>query len=280
MVGADQGAPRLADQTPALPALAELPQLLLRAASGVEFIYRALELVAAHYGLHDAVAVIDSTGAGRQVFRLDRKHFRAGVPDEVQAWLRTVSTGAPGLYTDPPIVDPVVGNYVVSVVELALRQDLLHHDSRHDVLTGLLNRRSYELVLRDAVARTRRYGWPFVLVLLDMDDFKSVNDRLGHAAGDAALRTVGTEIRACLRAGDVAARLGGDEFVLLLLNADTTSVLGSLNRRLRDALDRALPDAGVTFSTGAATFPEDAEDSDALLQVADRRLYGEKSSSR
>jgi diguanylate cyclase (GGDEF)-like protein len=237
-----------------------------------------MELVAARYNLRDAVVVVDGPTVGRQVFRLGRGPLRAGVQDRDQVWFQAAAANGPGLYCDPPVVDRITATFVSHLAEVALRLDVLEHDASHDPLTGLLNRRSYEMLLDQAVARTRRYGWPFALVLLDLDSFKAVNDRLGHAAGDAALKALGAEIRASLRSGDVAARLGGDEFALLILNADSPSVLVPLSARLQAALDRAVPDAAIRFSAGFACFPDDAEDGESLMRVADQRLYVDKAS--
>ncbi|HLH47539.1 MAG TPA: GGDEF domain-containing protein, partial [Acidimicrobiales bacterium] len=124
--------------------------------------------------------------------------------------------------------------------------------------------------------RTKRYGWPFALVLLDLDNFKAVNDEFGHAAGDAALRVIGAEIRAALRRGDVAARLGGDEFALIAHNADSPEVLRPLTDRLSVALARAVPSVDLRFSAGVACFPMDAADAEALEALADKRMYASK----
>jgi diguanylate cyclase (GGDEF)-like protein len=192
------------------------------------------------------------------------------------AYLHTAMGGTPGLYADPQVVGPMAAATVVSLVELALKLDLLMHDASHDALTGLLNRRSYELLLDQAVSRARRYGWPFALVLLDLDDFKVVNDRYGHAAGDAALRAVGAELRAALRGGDVAARLGGDEFALLVVGVENVASLSPLLGRLKRALERAVPETTVGFSVGVACFPSDTDDPEALTGLADERLYAAK----
>ena len=254
-------------------ALGELPSLLARSASGVEFIYDTLDLVAARYGLRDLLVVVEQPNQP-QLFRLQRAQldFGQGVP----AYLQDALAGRAGLYADPPVVGPLAAACVTSLVELALRLDLLVHDASHDALTGLLNRRSYELLLDQAVSRARRYGWPFALVLLDLDDFKVVNDRYGHAAGDAALRAVGVELRAALRGGDVAARLGGDEFALLVVGVENVASLSPLLGRLRRALERAVPETTVGFSVGVACFPSDTDDPDALTGLADDRLYAAK----
>jgi len=256
----------------------ELPGMLARSPSGVRFIYRALELVASRYGLRDLAAVVESPATPRQVFRLDRRAMRSGVTDGDRRWLDRAATAAPGLYAVPPVVDRLTAAFVTHLIEVALRLDMLDHDASHDPLTGLLNRRSYDRALEAAMAQTLRYGWPFALLLLDLDNFKAVNDRLGHAAGDAALRALGGEVRAILRSGDVAARLGGDEFAVIVLNASSPAVLGPLADRLHEALDRAVPDAGIRFSAGVACFPVDAEDGFTLMRVADERLYADKAS--
>jgi diguanylate cyclase (GGDEF)-like protein len=258
--------------------LAELAGALRYASSGMAFIYQALDILASRYGLVDAVLVLDDTPVGRQAFRLGRRSSH-GTPAGPQAsWVRAALRGPPGLHSDPPIVDRDVCMFVSDMAVTALRMDLLAHDAGHDALTGLLNRRSYELALAEAIGRARRYGWPFSVVMLDLDNFKAVNDRLGHAAGDDALRVIGSEVRATLRSGDVAARLGGDEFALLVLNADATDVLHPLAERLRAALDRSEATSGLRFSAGVASFPEDAEDAETLQRIADTRLYADKAS--
>jgi len=254
-------------------ALGELPSLLARSASGVEFIYDTLDLVAARYGLRDLLVVVEQPNQP-QLFRLQRAPLDLG--QGVPAYLQDALAGRAGLYADPPVVGPLAAACVTSLVELALRLDLLVHDASHDALTGLLNRRSYELLLDQAVSRARRYGWPFALVVLDLDDFKVVNDRYGHAAGDAALRAVGAELRAALRGGDVAARLGGDEFALLVVGVENVASLSPLLGRLRRSLERAVPETTVGFSVGVACFPSDTDDPDALTGLADDRLYAAK----
>jgi diguanylate cyclase (GGDEF)-like protein len=255
-------------------ALEELPGLLARSASGIAFIYTTLELIAVRYRLRD-VAVVVAGPDQPQIFRLRRAPL-AAEPGPLPPHLGAALTGREGLYADPPVVGPVAAACVTSLVELALRLDLLVHDASHDALTGLLNRRSYELLLAQAVSRARRYGWPFALVLLDLDNFKVVNDRYGHAAGDAALRAVGAELRASLRAGDVAARLGGDEFALLVVGVDNVTILSPLLERLKKALERSVPQTNVSFSVGVACFPSDTDDPDALTGLADARLYNAK----
>jgi len=255
-------------------ALAELPSLLARAESGVQFIYEALELVAARYGLRDLVVVVERPGKP-QVFRLRRSPLQLG-QGTLPAYLEAALAGRGGVYAEPPVVGPLTAATLASLVKLAFRLDVLVHDASHDPLTGLLNRRSYELFLDQAVSRARRYGWPFALVLVDLDDFKVVNDRYGHAAGDAALRAVGTELQASLRRGDVAARIGGDEFAVLVAGVDNVAALAPVLGRLKLALERAVPGTTVGFSVGVACFPSDTDDPEVLASLADQRLYAAK----
>jgi diguanylate cyclase (GGDEF)-like protein len=250
-----------------------LTEMLAEASSGLSFIYATLDALADAYHLDDVAVVVDSSGAGRQVFRRGRRDL-GGASSCLPSTTGLLTS--PGLHAGPGVIPEDLSAMVMHLCSLALRLDLLAHDASHDPLTGLWNRRTYEQSLQPAVSRTERYGWPFGLILLDIDDFKSVNDRHGHAAGDAVLRAVGGGLRASLRSGDVAARMGGDEFALLVLNADARAVLEPVTQRLRQALDRVVPEADIHFSTGVAFFPDDADDGDGLMRLADVRLYEDK----
>jgi diguanylate cyclase (GGDEF)-like protein len=257
--------------------LLALPGRLRRARSGVAFVYEALESLAEQFRLADAVLVVDGTAIGRQIFRLGRRPLGAATDGLAARGARSLLDSPAGIYTTPPgVVDEPTSAYLTDLVAAALELDLLAHDAGHDPLTGLLNRRAYELALAEAVARGRRYGWPFALVMVDLDDFKAVNDLYGHAAGDAALRVIGTEIRGLLRRGDVAARIGGDEFALIISNAASPEALEPLVERLRPRLAVALPDTEVGFSAGVACFPTDTDDPVRLQALADERLYTDK----
>lgn len=150
-----------------------------------------------------------------------------------------------------------------------------------DSLTGLRNRAAFVDHLRMAVERARRSGTRFGLLYLDLDDFKAVNDTLGHAAGDAMLREVAARLKEVLRAAEVAARLGGDEFVVL---AETGNDFEILARRITAALERPYTLGGrpvpIRASIGVAAFPEAGADADALLHAADAAMYAAKRAAR
>jgi diguanylate cyclase (GGDEF)-like protein len=251
--------------------LAALAGDLAQESSGLTFVYRTLERLTKEYKLTDVVAVVAASASGRQVFRGERRMLA-----EEDAWARTtVRDASTGVYAEPPVLDPVTRSYVTDLFSVAVQLDFLSHDASHDALTGLLNRRSYETMLDQAVSRSLRYGWPFALMILDLNSFKRINDRMGHVAGDETLRAVGSELRSSLRAGDIAARIGGDEFALILANGGP-ELLRPLLDRLERAVNDAVPGAAVSFAAGLATFPEDASDADALARIADQRLYAAK----
>lgn len=138
-----------------------------------------------------------------------------------------------------------------------------------DPLTGLYTRRHLAARLDEEVARAARYGGVLSVAVLDLDDFKGINDQYGHLHGDEVLRTFGTAIRAVLRKADVAFRYGGDECVVLFA-ATPASAAETVLERLR----RRLPD--TPFSGGIAEHPRDATEAMALLRVADGRLLETK----
>lgn len=153
--------------------------------------------------------------------------------------------------------------------------------ARTDWLTGLVNRRGFEERLAAELARARRSDEHLGLVLLDLDRFKQVNDRLGHEAGDRALKRLAAALRDCTRGHELAARLGGEEFVILALRADAGAAC-ALAERAREGIKRAFArePMHLTASCGVASFPEHGLAADALLQAADVALYEAKQLGR
>ena len=163
-------------------------------------------------------------------------------------------------------------------IELAERQfqsSLWRNLALVDPLTGLYNRRFAERHVKAEIARARRRGYPLTFVLLDLDNFKQVNDRFGHPAGDAVLKGFADRLAEVIREGDLAARLGGDEFMLLLADCNT-SHLPAILRRLESIQVQCganlLP---VTFSNGVAEY-QDGDRPEDLFHYADKRLYDNK----
>ena len=165
-------------------------------------------------------------------------------------------------------------------VRLAAANALLGQQAMTDGLTGLSNRRAFDLRLGEEFARARRYNLPLALVLLDVDRFKQYNDTFGHPAGDAVLRALAPILTSAMRSCDVAARFGGEEFVLLLPHVEQTGVL-SLAQRLGTLIRRhEWPLRAVTASFGVAVLSAQIECADDLVAAADTALYAAKKGGR
>jgi diguanylate cyclase (GGDEF)-like protein len=160
----------------------------------------------------------------------------------------------------------------------------LRYRSRHDGLTGALNRRSTEELLAGQIQRSRRSGEPFVVLMLDMDHFKSINDRYGHAAGDLALKHAAAQLAATLRKVDRLGRFGGEEF-LALLPGVTLAEAQAVAERLRLQIGATPLDHGgiavpLSVSIGLAAWGGASEDLSRLLVRADQALYRAKQRGR
>ncbi|MEX1143117.1 MAG: diguanylate cyclase [Thermoleophilaceae bacterium] len=161
---------------------------------------------------------------------------------------------------------------------MATRISELTDAARRDSLTGLLNRRGFEEVFDVELDRARRADRPLSVIVGDLDRFKEVNDSLGHAAGDDALRAIGAAIVAGKRSWDSAARVGGEELALLAPDTDEHGAY-VLAERLRSAIERMGEPAGaaqLTVSFGVASFPLHGQTRATLLQAADKALYAAK----
>ncbi|MEZ5417551.1 MAG: GGDEF domain-containing protein [Vicinamibacterales bacterium] len=150
-------------------------------------------------------------------------------------------------------------------------------DSMRDQLTGLFNRGFFDESLSRLLAGQDRAGTPFTLALIDLDDFKSVNDRYGHAAGDEALRFAAARLREAFRDGDIIARYGGEEFAVLL-QTDRASAVARLDQ-WRESLHATARIPRLSASVGVASLPEDGAGRH-LIDTADRRLYAAKAAGR
>src|SRR3989449_607008 len=145
-----------------------------------------------------------------------------------------------------------------------------------DPLTGLYNRRLFSESFEKELNRARRYSQPLGLVILDLHRFKEVNDKHGHPRGDEVLRATAATLKKALRASDSAFRIGGDEFALLLPQTDAPQAL-ALSRRIETVFAEMIQPlqlaVGVGMDHGVAVFPQDAEQADQLVRIADERLY-------
>ena len=174
----------------------------------------------------------------------------------------------------------VILAYVLATLKAALER--AERLARTDYLTGVANARYFFELASAELARARRYERPLTLAYIDVDNFKNVNDRLGHSAGDAMLRAMAETVRSRIRKSDVIARLGGDEFALLLPESGPEAAESTIEK-LRTLLSDVARERGwpVTFSAGVVTCvgPPDVT-LDDMVKAADRLMYSVKRSGK
>lgn len=160
----------------------------------------------------------------------------------------------------------------------------LHTQAHVDAITGLENRHSFNERLNEAVGRAQRFEKPLAIAVLDLDNFKAVNDALGHHAGDDLLRQMARRLRAALRRGDVICRLGGDEFAVILDSAATADELAIVGDKIIQACAEPYFIEGreffVTGSVGIAVLPTHADEFEALVRCADTAMYHAKDTGK
>ncbi|HMA31517.1 MAG TPA: diguanylate cyclase [Casimicrobiaceae bacterium] len=203
-----------------------------------------------------------------------------GFPVDLATPLSVVVGSIPLLVVFPIAISSVTYMLAAELAQANRRLDTL---GRTDALTGLANRRHGFALAEVELERFRRSGRPAVLVVLDIDHFKNINDRHGHPAGDAVLRAIARVLREACRGTDVVARYGGDEFLLVLPELRLQAV-EAVAARIRERLDslsvEAAPGASCTVSLGAAEATADMADVEDWIQQADTALYRAKTAGR
>ncbi len=184
--------------------------------------------------------------------------------------------------------DGVITHYVATHTDITLRkaaEDDVKRLAFYDPLTNLPNRRLLADRLQQALVKARRDRTPLALLYVDLDKFKPINDRYGHAAGDVLLQAVGLRLRACVRESDTVARVGGDEFVVLLTTLaapeHAVAVAGKIHTSLRRSF--MLPgglEVTISSSTGVAIYPEHGSNEAELSRHADMAMYSAKAAGR
>lgn len=182
-------------------------------------------------------------------------------------------------YTQQLLGRDFVLSIIRDITERKALEDELRLLADTDALTGIFNRRRFEQEAERQIRESRRFGDPVTLVVLDLDDFKAINDRHGHQTGDAVLCAVAQALRQAVRETDVIGRIGGDEFAALLTRstpAGAERVIVDLLAALGTGAPEILGDAPLRASIGAATASGPGLDYDALLSTADRDMYARK----
>jgi diguanylate cyclase (GGDEF)-like protein len=179
------------------------------------------------------------------------------------------------------MVTGVAATLALFWIDVRIMQAELLRGANTDSLTGLPNRRAILLRFQEEASRAARHGQRLALAMFDLDHFKHVNDRHGHAVGDEVLKAAAAALAAGKRSEDVLARLGGEEFLVVFSSQQSIAAAAEAAERLRDAVAAVEVRAGgetlrLTTSAGVALYPEDGSDWDALFGAADRRLYAAK----
>ncbi|HYD81560.1 MAG TPA: diguanylate cyclase [Paucimonas sp.] len=222
----------------------------------------------------------------------------AAHPEAEASWLliplakRGKTIGALILKSPPGMMycgkDKELLSFVSAQIATAMERAQLHaellHAARYDELTGLPNRRLFHDRTKSALARCRRKQSRLAVLYVDIDDFKLVNDTLGHAGGDLLLQEFARRLEQGIREADTVARLGGDEFVVLLEDIQRYEDAVAVADKIRNAINRSMVIEGRTVdvraSIGIALYPDGGTDEDALLNRADHAMYLDKRARR
>ena len=234
--------------------------------------------------LVNGVAIVELHAAGHALVNTDLESALVcplAVGDEVIGAIAVYHVEVGCYSEDHRRVLEEISRQAAAVVQNGLVFEEAYEHAMCDNLTGLANTRALQSHVTREIDRARRSGTPFSIVLLDLDEFKSINDEHGHLDGDRALQEVARALRETTRPYDLCVRYGGDEFVVLLA-ASGRGEAEQQRRRLQDAVSGLrLETAGgdlvpLNVSAGAAVFPDDGETYERLLARADRRMYRDK----
>lgn len=178
-------------------------------------------------------------------------------------------------------------NYIAvfsDITHIKDSEEELIRQAYEDPLTKLGNRLALDTFLDDEIARSHRHGTGIVLLYLDLNAFKPINDTYGHAVGDIVLREVSNRLQAHARETDKAIRIGGDEFALVLTDIDEHARIDDIISRIVKSIEQDIRTTwghfSIGVSVGRATFPDDADNKKALIEIADRNMYQDKRANK
>jgi diguanylate cyclase (GGDEF)-like protein/PAS domain S-box-containing protein len=235
------------------------------------------------HGLSLAAMIEDADSRHAVQAALEREHMLSNTEvrirrvDGALAWL-LLNLGSP--VDDTPFVEGTV----LDITERKEVEAKIAWQAHHDPLTGLRNRASFIEQLEIAMAHARRNQASLGLLYIDLDEFKPINDSLGHAAGDALLRGVAQRLRDSVRKTDIVGRMGGDEFIVLLNpikhDEDAEMVADKALHAIVEPFEHEGRTMRITASIGISIFPHDGDDPDSFIAAADRTMYESKRSGK
>lgn len=174
-------------------------------------------------------------------------------------------------------IDNLATSFNVMSESLETTRQILEERAYTDSLSGLFNHRYFQDNLSSELARTERYGHPLSLIVMDIDDFKKVNDTFGHKKGDMALQFLAEKLKGAIRDTDIACRIGGEEFAIILPETTANEAYTVAERLRLDVASQPVEDIGrITISLGISTVPDSASDKDSLIESADTAMYQAK----
>jgi diguanylate cyclase (GGDEF)-like protein len=204
--------------------------------------------------------------------------------DDREIDLEAMEAGATDYLVKGQISAPLLDRAIRYSIEQKKVETRLANMARYDELTGLANRTLFRSHLVDCISQTKRNGKVGALLLLDLDNFKDINDSLGHPAGDLLLKEVSVRLAEGVRESDFVARLGGDEFAVIATNLNDTGGASVLARKIIEEMVDPVNiddwDVFTSTSIGITMFPQDSADPDQLLKNADMALYHAKNNGR
>jgi len=223
-------------------------------------------------------AYINSLEAGKDSYEIEHRVIRKGSGE-----IRHVYEKCVHIRDSEGAVVRSVG-MIQDITERTRAEETIKHMAYHDALTGLPNRRLFDDRLNLALAHAHRNQGKLAVLLFDLDNFKDVNDTLGHGVGDQLLQAVSERLSSLLRKGDTVARMGGDEFMLLLPEIAGGEGAAEVAQKILEAIRKPYVcdghDLHVTTSIGIALYPEDGEDGETLTKNADIAMYRAKDGER
>jgi diguanylate cyclase (GGDEF)-like protein len=241
-----------------------------------------IDVVLLDLGLPDSVGLDTFTTVNTQAPQVPILVL-TGLDDEALA-VQVVQQGAQDYLVKGQADGDSLARAIRYAIERKRAEETIRQLAYHDFLTGLPNRRLFHDRLNVEIARAHRNRQKLAVMLLDLDNFKDVNDTLGHSVGDQLLQAVGERLTSLLRQSDTVARMGGDEFMLILPESDGDEDAVAVAVKVLEAFRKPFEFDGheirITTSVGIALYPDDGEDWDTLMKNVDIAMYRAKDRGR